>query len=292
MERAICASTWIEENERAFVPPVANKLMYRNQLSVMFVGGPNSRTDFHVDESSEFFFQMRGSMNLVTIQGGQRKVVPIKEGEVYLLPSRIPHSPQRPETGSVGLVIERKREENEFDCMRWFKDFDTCNDVQFEQFFICNDLAVDLVPVANAYKEFVNDGATFNRSADLPILDDLRSQVPAPFSLSAWCEAHTDQFAAGATIALFGNEHPDKEFSVLISSECDFAIRESNYEIFIYQISGEATIVQDNSREEQVLHTSACFVIAPDASYRVTSRVGKSLTLILYCNPLGNKIRQ
>ena len=116
--------TWIRENEASFAPPVMNKLMHRDQLSIMFVGGPNEREDFHLEEGSEFFYQLRGSMQLPTVQAGQRVVVTIREGEVYLLPSRIPHSPQRPERGSIGLVIERQRYEHEPpDGLRYYTDF-------------------------------------------------------------------------------------------------------------------------------------------------------------------------
>lgn len=48
-------------------------------------------------------------MELPTIQRGKRKLVKINEGQVFLLKSRVPHSPQRPEAGSLGLVIERSR---------------------------------------------------------------------------------------------------------------------------------------------------------------------------------------
>ena len=68
---------WYKENEELFAPPVCNKLMHKDQLTVMFVGGPNTRTDFHIEHGSEFFFQMRGNIELPTIQRGKRKVVKI-----------------------------------------------------------------------------------------------------------------------------------------------------------------------------------------------------------------------
>ena len=50
---------WLKENESSFAPPVCNKLMHKKQLTVMYVGGPNQREDFHIEEGSEFFFQMK-----------------------------------------------------------------------------------------------------------------------------------------------------------------------------------------------------------------------------------------
>lgn len=95
---------WIDENKTSFLPPVCNKLMYgAGQLKVMFVGGPNVRKDYHIDEGEEFFYMVKGDMNLRIIEKGKPKDVIIKEGEVFVLPSRIQHSPQRKEN-TVGLV--------------------------------------------------------------------------------------------------------------------------------------------------------------------------------------------
>lgn len=59
---------WIEANESSFLPPVCNKLMSvirqptcapdlhrsgHGQLKIMFVGGPNTRRDFHINEGEE-----------------------------------------------------------------------------------------------------------------------------------------------------------------------------------------------------------------------------------------------
>ena len=147
-------TTWIRENEAAFAPPVMNKLMHRDQLSIMFVGGPNERTDFHLEEGSEFFYQLRGNMELPTVQAGKRVNVKIREGDVFLLPSRIPHSPQRPETGSIGLVVERQRYEDEpNDGLRFYVDFHKCDEVLWERYFQCYDLGKDLAPIVAAYRE-------------------------------------------------------------------------------------------------------------------------------------------
>ena len=111
-------NAWYEKNAKDFLPPVCNKLLHRNQLTAMFVGGPNTRTDFHIDQSSEFFYMLRGNMQLPIIERGQRRVVDIRHGQVFLLPSRIPHSPQRPEADSLGFVLKRKRLDGEVDALR------------------------------------------------------------------------------------------------------------------------------------------------------------------------------
>lgn len=74
---------WIEENKSSFVPPVCNKLMYgAGQLKVMFIGGPNVRKDYHMEEGEEIFYQVKGDMVLKIVEKGVHKDVPIKEGEV------------------------------------------------------------------------------------------------------------------------------------------------------------------------------------------------------------------
>lgn len=111
---------WIDRNRGLLKPPVGNKLLFEHsELIVMAVGGPNSRKDYHHDPGAEFFFQLEGDMVLRTIQAGRITDVPIREGEVYLLPSEVPHSPQRP-AGSVGIVVERRRSPDELDGFSWY----------------------------------------------------------------------------------------------------------------------------------------------------------------------------
>jgi 3-hydroxyanthranilate 3,4-dioxygenase len=98
---------WIDQNRGLLKPPVGNKLLFEDsEFIIMAVGGPNSRQDFHHDPGPEFFYQLEGAMVLRTIQAGRLTDVPIRAGEVYLLPPEVPHSPQRP-AGSVGIVVER-----------------------------------------------------------------------------------------------------------------------------------------------------------------------------------------
>jgi 3-hydroxyanthranilate 3,4-dioxygenase len=111
---------WIDRNRNLLKPPVGNKLLFEDsEFIIMAVGGPNSRKDFHHDPGAEFFFQLEGAIVLRTIQSGRITDVPIREGEVYLLPPEVPHSPQRP-AGSVGIVVERRRGAHELDGFSWY----------------------------------------------------------------------------------------------------------------------------------------------------------------------------
>jgi len=113
-------NNWLEANAPSFVPPVCNKLMHHTQLDIMFVGGPNQRDDFHLEEGEELFWQLKGDMELVVEERGSQKSIPIREGEIFVLPGKIPHSPRR-SANSIGLVIERQRVEGqEMDGLRYY----------------------------------------------------------------------------------------------------------------------------------------------------------------------------
>jgi 3-hydroxyanthranilate 3,4-dioxygenase len=128
---------WIEENRGLLKPPVGNKLLFADgTFIVMAVGGPNSRKDFHHDPSDELFFQVEGDIVLKTVQDGRLTDVPIREGEMYLLPAEVPHSPQRP-AGSVGIVVERRRGPQELDGFSWYCE--NCGNLLF----------MERVPVSN-----------------------------------------------------------------------------------------------------------------------------------------------
>ena len=108
--RACNFQGWIDEHRDLLKPPVGNRQIWEDaDLMVTVVGGPNQRTDFHDDPVEEFFYQLEGDMVLKVIDGGAHYDVAIREGEIFLLPPHVRHSPQRPQPGSIGLVVEPKR---------------------------------------------------------------------------------------------------------------------------------------------------------------------------------------
>ena len=112
---------WIDKHSHLLKPPVGNKLLFEEAgMIVQVVGGPNQRVDFHDDPAEEFFYQLRGDMVLKLWEGGKVHDVPIRAGEVFLLPPHLRHSPQRPMPGSVGLVVESPRPSGEKDGFEWF----------------------------------------------------------------------------------------------------------------------------------------------------------------------------
>jgi 3-hydroxyanthranilate 3,4-dioxygenase len=143
---------WIEDNKHLLKPPVGNKTMtVGNDFIVMIVGGPNSRTDFHVDPYEEWFYQLKGNIHVDLMLNGQPHRVDIGEGETWLLPGNTPHSPQRPEAGSIGLVIERIREPGTLEKFQWYCP--NCNALIHEVELQVSDIVVDLPPVFAAFYE-------------------------------------------------------------------------------------------------------------------------------------------
>ena len=142
---------WIEDNRDLLKPPVCNKVVYENtEFIIMVVGGPNTRKDYHVDEGEEFFYQLEGKMILRIMKNGNPEDIVINEGEIFLLPSRVPHSPQRFEN-TVCLVVERKRTKDELDGFQWYCD--SCNTLLYEKFFPLNNIVKDLPVVFDSFWE-------------------------------------------------------------------------------------------------------------------------------------------
>jgi len=139
---------WIEEHRHLLKPPVGNKCVYDGDFIVMVVGGPNSRTDYHLDEGPEWFYQLEGEMVLRIQEDGKPRDIPIRAGETFLLPPRTPHSPQRL-ADSIGLVIERKRLPHEQDGLLWFCE--RCNAKLYEEYFHLHDIETDFPPVFDRF---------------------------------------------------------------------------------------------------------------------------------------------
>ena len=136
---------WIEANRALLKPPVGNKRVFRDgDFIIMVVGGPNARQDYHVDPGQEFFYQLEGDMVLKTMQEGRQVEVPIRAGEVLLIPPGLPHSPQRP-ANTVGLVIERARRAGELDGFQWYCE--RCGHRLYEEFFPLTDIEKQFPPV-------------------------------------------------------------------------------------------------------------------------------------------------
>lgn len=144
---------WIEENRHLLKPPVANKNLYKDSgdYIVMIVGGPNARKDFHYNETEELFYQLEGEITVYVQDNGKKKAMKLSAGDMFLLPAKVPHSPSRTE-GSIGLVVERKREGKDIpDGLLWFCE--NCNHKLYEVYFELHNIETDFL---SHFKHFYN----------------------------------------------------------------------------------------------------------------------------------------
>lgn len=158
---------WIDEHRHLLKPPVGNKCIVDGDFIVMIVGGPNQRTDYHIEEGPEFFHQIEGEMVLKIQEDGKVRDIPIKAGEVFYLPPKVPHSPQRM-AGGVGLVIERKRRAGEKDGLLWYCD--KCNHPLFSEYFELQDIETQFQAIFDRFY-----GSVENRTCP-----DCKHLNPAP----------------------------------------------------------------------------------------------------------------
>ena len=142
---------WIDRHSHLLKPPVGNQqvFMEAEDLIVMVVGGPNARSDYHDDPYEEFFYQLRGNMVLRVIEDGKPRELPIREGEILLLPGHVRHSPQRPEAGSVGLVVEKIRPQSVNDGFEWYCP--GCWNLVHRVEVNVKNIVVDLPPLFEAF---------------------------------------------------------------------------------------------------------------------------------------------
>ncbi|XP_006882442.1 PREDICTED: 3-hydroxyanthranilate 3,4-dioxygenase [Elephantulus edwardii] len=245
MERPVKVKTWVEENRSSFLPPVCNKLLHREQLKVMFVGGPNTRKDYHIEEGEEVFYQLEGDMVLQILEKGKHRDVVIRQGEIFLLPACVPHSPQR-FANTVGLVIERRRLPTELDGLRYYVGDTT--DVLFEKWFYCEDLGTQLAPII---QEFFNSE---QHRTGRPILDQLLKEPPfplstrtvmEPMSLQAWLDSHQKHLQAGTPLSLFGDTY---ETQVVAHGQGSSKGQRKDVDIWLWQLEGSSVVTMGGQR--------------------------------------------
>ncbi len=150
IRRPFNLQAWIDEHRDELKPPVGNRNLYKEagDYIVMIVAGPNARKDYHFNETEELFYQLEGDINVRIQEDGKAVDIPIRAGEMFLLPGNVPHSPMRSEN-SIGLVVELKREKNEKDGLLWFCD--NCNNKLHETYFPLTDIEKDFLP---RFREF------------------------------------------------------------------------------------------------------------------------------------------
>jgi len=152
MQMPFNLTKWVDANRDKLKPPIGNSQLFKQQWEnfiVMVVGGPNDRPDYHDDPGEELFYQIQGDVTLRLITpAGERNEVVVREGEIFLLPAHVRHSPQRP-AGCVGLVVERFRQPGEIDALEWY---DAEGRLEFRGEFFVKNIEEDLAKVQAAWR--------------------------------------------------------------------------------------------------------------------------------------------
>ncbi len=140
---------WIEEHRHLLKPPVGNQVVWKDRdFIVMIVGGPNARKDYHINHTEELFYQIEGDITLKIIEDGEKRDIRIREGDIFLLPPDIPHSPQRP-ANTIGMVVERQRGAGVTDHMRFYCE--KCDEILHDPQFELKDIVTQLKVLMEAY---------------------------------------------------------------------------------------------------------------------------------------------
>ena len=158
-------SNRLEENSHLLQPPINNYCVYNEDFSVMvnspsldglnaanhvqIVGGPNARTDYHINQTPEWFYQYKGAMMLKVVDDGKFRDIIIREGDMFLLPGNTPHNPVR-FANTVGVVLEQRRPKDSLDRMRWYCS--ECGEVVHEAAFHCTDLGTQIKAAVEDFK--------------------------------------------------------------------------------------------------------------------------------------------
>lgn len=241
--------------------------MYGGELKVMAVGGPNVRSDYHLEAGEELFFQLQGDMVLKIIERNQPKDVLIREGEIFLLPPRIPHSPQR-RANTIGLVVERERRETEMDGMRWFVEGTA--DVLYEEYFHCTDLVIQLPPVIRRFQASPmyqtgkpsSDGQGIVREP--PIHVDTETETVPPKNVEAWIREHSQVLGSGGSAVICDG----KDFKVtIIGHNASLENVVHNSETYYYQMKGEGVLKTE--KEEIRLRPSSMVLVRPHVKHEI-----------------------
>lgn len=142
---------WLDKHRALLKPPVSNRLLFEDSsgLVIQIIGGGNRRVDFHDDPAQEFFYQISGDMILKVLDRGVVEDIRIREGEVFLLPPHVAHSPQRPDPASIGLVIEGPRLPGDRDGFEWYC-FE-CGDRVHRLEITLTNIVTDLPPLFDAF---------------------------------------------------------------------------------------------------------------------------------------------
>lgn len=279
---------WIEENKKYFLPPVCNKMMHNEgQMKSFFVGGPNQRKDYHIEEGEELFYMVKGDMCLKVVEQGKHRNIPIKEGEIFLLPGFIAHSPQR-QADTVGLVIERDRAMDELDGLRYYveEDGNPSTESLYEEWFHCEDLGTQLGPVikrffeSQQYKTGKPIPGTIPEKPPVKLNPTLKLQDP--FHLATFIKTNRRELDSKGFIKLFQRGDHAHQFQVWIYGKGENTGKIDIAETFIWVLEGTSRVRTGN--KDYDLSEGDNMLVKQGQEY-TASRPDGSISLICYQDP-------
>ncbi|XP_071802302.1 3-hydroxyanthranilate 3,4-dioxygenase-like [Asterias amurensis] len=291
-EVQICnVDEWIKENKKWFVPPVCNKMMHKEgQMKSFYVGGPNQRKDYHIEEGEEFFYMEKGNMCLKIVEQGKHRDIPIKEGEFFLLPACIPHSPQR-EADTIGLVLERERDEKEMDGLRYFVGDST--ESLYEVWFHCEDLGSQLGPLIKTYfaSEQHKTGKPIPGTIpeNPPVTIDQETVVEDPMSLQGWIETNKEEIEEKGHKFLFGKKY---QFEIVMYGPGEHVGGCEAAETWLWQIKGSSEVSVGSEKVRKFeLTERECMLIPTDTKF--TAKLEKGSFVLGCCqDPRKKEVAQ
>jgi len=271
--------SWVEDNKKDFQPPICNKCMFSDQLKVFFVGGPNSRRDYHLEEGEEIFFQIKGHMVLKVVEKGIHKDIRIGEGEIFLLPAYVEHSPQR-FAESLGCVVERDRNQEEKDCVRYFVNDSNNSEILWERWFHLSDVVKDLPPVIRQFNE-----SEANKNGK-PTKDSFVVDAPykpkeleltQPINLSNYIDQHLDEINK-KPYQLFADQQTRAE--IFLYGNGNHEIKTKNAEMVLLFQRGEGELIHNSSSTTiKPFYTTR---IKPDTSFQLKIKDGICLVAQIF----------
>ncbi len=235
----------------------------------MCVGGPNERRDFHVEAGEELFYMLEGDMVLRVEERGVLRDIRIREGEMFLLPGNIPHSPQRL-AGTVGLVIERARVAGEVDGLRWYTQGGGGGVLLYEETFVCTNLATQLGPVIARFKASQEAATGVPRPGlpPSPLPQDTTTVLPSPMALAAW-KNNGGSPRGLFSVEVLGNKEGEQETCLV-----DIPLKTSELFLLVVQGGGRVTLSSRMGGEGSTSHSSSCFTLASKDTLVVTNEGG------------------
>lgn len=279
---------WIEENKQFFLPPVCNKMMHNDgQMKSFYVGGPNQRKDYHIEEGEELFYMVKGDMCLKVVERGIHKDIPIKEGEIFLLPGNIAHSPQR-QADTVGLVIERERAEDEKDGLRYFVEDNGTPTLSslYEEWFHCEDLGQQLGPIIKKF--FASEQSKTGKPLpgtipeNPPVKLNANLTLQDPFNLAEFIKKNRAEIDSKGFIKLFQRDDYTYQFQVYLYGKGENTDKVDVAETFIWVLEGSCTV--KTGGKEYSLSQGDNMLIRKGQQYSA-SRPEGSIALICYQDP-------